>query len=290
MIANLPEFKYIAELNKKLSFYSKSRPSLLLKGRTGCRNEEILKSFLIKNSLDYYEIDFRLVNNEKLFYNEWKLIKNKSKILLLISIESIPKDIQSLLFKELLNLRIQENKTWILSICTDRISLLLENNKFIIDLYNILSVSILDFLPISEQKKEIPIIAKFYLDYYAQYYKKRIKYFEEQYLQLLLKYDFIGDLEELENLIHQSVIAGKGRTLMFKDIPKNFYENSKSKYDRKLNIIPGVTLKEYEKEIFKENLIINKGNRELTAKVLDISIRTFYRKLDEHNLKDLDLK
>lgn len=290
MIAKLPESKYIFEIHDKLSYYKKSKPSLLIRGRFGSRIDEIVRQFLGNEKIDFNEIDFRLISNPTIFKTEWETLKSNTTILLFKGIDSLSKELQSLLYKELLNLRNLEYKPWIISTSTYRINDLMEKKSFLFELYQILATSNIDLIPISENKKELPILAKYYLDYYAKFYKKRLKYIDESYFNFIIKYDFPGDLEELENLLHQSVITGKGRTLIFNDIPKNFYENSKSKYERNLKIIPGVTLKDYEKQILKENLTMNKGNREMTAKILKIPIRSFYRKLDEHNLKDSNLQ
>ncbi|MCG9875263.1 MAG: hypothetical protein MH321_10820 [Leptospiraceae bacterium] len=290
MIAKLPESKYIYEIHNKLSYYKKSKPSLLIRGRFGSRIDEIIQQFLETENLEFNEIDFRLVANTTIFKDEWETLRNSTKIILFKGIDSLSKELQSLLYKELLNLRNQEYKPWIISTASYRINDLMEKKSFLFEMYQILATSNIDLIPISENKKEMPILAKYFLDCYAKFYKKRLKYIDESYLNFIIKYDFPGDLEELENLLHQSVIAGKGRTLILNDIPKNFYENSKSKYERNLKIIPGVSLKEYEKQILKENLAINKGNREITAKILKIPIRSFYRKLDEHNLKDSNLQ
>ena len=286
MIQELPPLQYISNIVNKLFYYSKTKPNLILKGKTGSRSNDILRKYLTKFKLNFNQIDLDLVENPDQFLSEWNFFKSTNEILILVSLNSMMKETQQVIYKELLNIRSSDTKPWIISLANSSINGLVQDYHFLRELYQILGVSILEIKPISEQKNEIPILAKYYLDMYSKYYKKRLKYFEPEFLNVIVKYDFPGDLEEFENLIHQCVIAGKGRTLLQKDIPKNFFLESKVKYDRKLEIIPGVTMREYEREIIKENLIINKGNREITAKNLDISLRTLYRKIDEFGLKD----
>ena len=45
------------------------------------------------------------------------------------------------------------------------------------------------------------------------------------------------------------------------------------------------TLKDLEKEAIEQTLLRVGGNRKKAAEVLDIGVRTLYRKLDEYNLK-----
>jgi two-component system response regulator HydG len=46
----------------------------------------------------------------------------------------------------------------------------------------------------------------------------------------------------------------------------------------------GMTMEQIEREIIKETLARNEGNRERTAKMLAIGERTLYRKIKEYGL------
>ncbi|MCC5815070.1 MAG: sigma-54-dependent Fis family transcriptional regulator, partial [Leptospira sp.] len=106
----------------------------------------------------------------------------------------------------------------------------------------------------------------------------------------LLKFNYPGDLEQLESLIQSLGITGKGTPIEFKNIPKTLFQDSIIHIDRVIPIVPGIPIADYEREIIRENLRINSGNREKTANILGISVRTLYRKLDEYDLKDYNFE
>ncbi len=61
-------------------------------------------------------------------------------------------------------------------------------------------------------------------------------------------------------------------------IEENYYK------DNFINIIPGTTLEEAEKQIILETLKQNRGNRTQTAYVLGIGRKTLHRKLNEYGM------
>ena len=86
-------------------------------------------------------------------------------------------------------------------------------------------------------------------------------------------------------MLEGMIILSSEKVLDISHIPKDFLSNSALSSGSKLNIIPGITIVEYEKEIIRENLRSTSGNREKCAKLLGISERTLYRKIKEYDLE-----
>lgn len=275
------------DILSKIRSYSANRVPLLLLGSRGSRKGKFLQEAL--GSLDYKftVMDCEIFRNREIFYKEWEDAL-ESRTILLLSIQHLSKELQSILNKELVSLKEKKELPWVLSTSSSDIRDQVSKKYFIEDLYFRIGVVSLQIEPIHKRKKEILILCQYLLEFYTKKYKKRLKYFDDELSEFLVKFDFPGDLDQLEALMENLVILGKGRTISYKDLPRTIFEDSRIHSDRKIRIVPGIPLFEYEKEIIKENLRINSGNRERTAENLKISVRTLYRKIDEYDLKDLD--
>ncbi|TGM02036.1 helix-turn-helix domain-containing protein [Leptospira jelokensis] len=130
---------------------------------------------------------------------------------------------------------------------------------------------------------ELPIFVHIFLEEANQTLSKKINSLDEDFYIFLKNKIFNRNYAELKDFIFALVGFSSGKHLQWKQIPSHFFENALSELD----IQPGISLEQYEKEIIKANLIYTKGNREKAAKLLGISERNLYRKLHEFHLEDL---
>lgn len=101
----------------------------------------------------------------------------------------------------------------------------------------------------------------------------------EETLTLLSKYDWKGNVRELENSIERAVLLGKGAVLLPKHL---FLEAPKTEAAGALSVKAGVSVREMEKQLIFQTLKEVYGNRTYAAKLLGISIRTLRNKLREY--------
>ena len=85
-----------------------------------------------------------------------------------------------------------------------------EKNEFREDLYYRLNVLNLYLPPLRERKEDIPLLTRHFLKKYADENKKAIKNIDSQYMRYLMDYSWPGNIRELENAIHRSVILSTG--------------------------------------------------------------------------------
>jgi len=130
---------------------------------------------------------------------------------------------------------------------------------------------------------ELPLFVYEFLSEANQSLNKKISSMDEDFFVFFKNKIFNRNYTELKDLIFALVGFSSGKQLHWKHIPPHFFENTLSEF----NILPGISLEQYEKEIIKANLIYTKGNREKAAKLLGISERNLYRKLHEFQLEDL---
>jgi hypothetical protein len=281
--------KTYPNIQEQIQSYSRNRVPFILLGNSGSKKNEFLIQSILDLEQEYSIIDGTLFYNKDLFLERWKEAL-EHKTIIILSIDRLSKEIQLILNKELIRLKSIMELPWLISTSSLELRDYVTKKYFLEELYFRIGVVTFDIAPLFERKKEILPYAEFYLENYRKEYNKRLKYFDPELSDFLLKFNFPGDLEQLETLIQSLVITGKGRTIELKNIPKTLFQDSIIHSDRVIPIVPGIPIADYEREIIRENLRINSGNREKTANILGISVRTLYRKLDEYDLKDYNFE
>jgi len=151
----------------------------------------------------------------------------------------------------------------------------IEERRFREDLFYRLNVFNIDVPPLRERKEDIPLIVEHLTGKYNKILNKKVKKVSAKAMELLLDYNYPGNIRELENIIERSMIMAKDEIID----EKYFNFISKEEYIEKKG-----TLKETEKELIIKYLIQNKGNRTKTAEILGISRRSLQNKIKEYQI------
>jgi DNA-binding NtrC family response regulator len=151
-----------------------------------------------------------------------------------------------------------------------------EDNNFRQDLYYRLNVFNIEVPPLRERKEDIPLLVEHFIHKYDQILNKKVEEISPQAMELLLNYDYPGNIRELENILERSMIMAKNSIMdetYFAFINKENFSEKKG------------TLKEVEKELIIKYLIQNKSNRTKTAELLGISRRSLQNKIKEYQIE-----
>lgn len=87
------------------------------------------------------------------------------------------------------------------------------------DLYYRLNVVKIVVPPLRERKEDIPLLMDFFVKKYATRYKKNIVGFTRESRDQLIKYDYPGNVRELENMIERAIVLARGDHITLEDIP-----------------------------------------------------------------------
>jgi len=150
-----------------------------------------------------------------------------------------------------------------------------EDNNFRQDLYYRLNVFNIEVPPLRERKEDIPLLVEHFIHKYNKILNKKVEEISPQAMELLLNYDYPGNIRELENILERSMIMAKNNLMdetYFAFINKENFSEKKG------------TLKEAEKELIIKYLIQNKSNRTKTAELLGISRRNLQNKIKEYQI------
>jgi len=155
--------------------------------------------------------------------------------------------------------------------------------RFREDLYFRLNGIHIEVPPLRERKDDIPLLLNSFLERYNAENGKNINGFDNHARSALYKYDWPGNIRELQHCVESSVVMASGSEITLEDLPPSV---SKASGIETISVPVGITLDEAEKIIIQENLAANKGNKSKTAETLGIGRKTLHRKLNEYGLED----
>ncbi|MDQ7032837.1 MAG: sigma-54 dependent transcriptional regulator [Desulfonauticus sp.] len=162
---------------------------------------------------------------------------------------------------------------------------LVQEQKFREDLFWRLNVFSLTIPPLRERKEDIEPLFTHFIDKFGQKYQKNIQGISRKALELLLTYEFPGNVRELENIAERAVILAEGDKILPQDLPP-YLQNKPSSSLNKLMTLPlPKALDELEKYRITEALKLSHGIQTKAAELLGISERTLRYKLNKLGLK-----
>lgn len=153
------------------------------------------------------------------------------------------------------------------------------------DLFYRLNVIKIEVPPLRERKDDIPILLDYFLGKYNKKLNKNISGFNEEALSVLKEYSFPGNVRELENLVEMLVALSDKDIILNKDLPSKYHTNNSQEYgEDHICVKVGSSLKDIEKKSILKTLDYYKGNRQMTAEKLQISIRNLQYKIKEYGI------
>jgi two-component system response regulator HydG len=156
--------------------------------------------------------------------------------------------------------------------------------RFREDLFYRLNVVPLTVPPLRERKEDIPLLANHFLALFREKNSKPIKAISGKALDLLLRYEWPGNIRELENCIERAVIMARGEVVVPADLPPQIQMLSREEGPMEFVIPSGISLGEMERAVIVKTLAETGGNRTRTAEILGINRRTLQNKLKQYAL------
>ncbi len=153
-----------------------------------------------------------------------------------------------------------------------------KNGRFREDLYYRLNVVNLKLAPLRERKEDIPFLVNFFIDKFNQKYNMKTKGVSQRAMNLLVGYEWSGNVRELENTIESLLVINSPEVIDLPHLPQEIRE-----YQEKPEVISfkiGTPLEEVEKELMTQTLKATKGNKRRAAQLLGINVRTIHRKME----------
>jgi len=137
------------------------------------------------------------------------------------------------------------------------------------DLLYRLQVVEINIPPLRQRREDIPLLVQHFINYYRLKLNKEIHEISPEAMEILMKYDYPGNVRELENIIEQAMVVSRENIITSNDLPGSLRNGT--------NFLAGttidkLTLKEIEKRV------------NIVARELGISRTTLWRKMKEFGL------
>ena len=163
---------------------------------------------------------------------------------------------------------------------------LVREGKFREDLFYRLNVVKINLPPLRERKEDIPLLVDHFIKKYSAQQGKDIVGISAAALQILMRYDYPGNIRELENIIEYSFILCSGGYIQPEHLPEPFAPESRNDIQDPSGKAGPQSLEEIERQAIQLALDRNKWKKMATCRELGISKDTLRRKIKKYNLKN----
>ncbi len=147
------------------------------------------------------------------------------------------------------------------------------------DLYYRLNVVTIPVPPLRERKEDISLLIDFFLKKYNAKHKKNIKGVTREARDTLMKYDYPGNVRELENITERAVVLTRGDYISKEDLP-TFSGETKAQLEKNMK----ETVEDIERNMILDALIGSDWVQTKAASVLGLSERMLRYKIKKYNI------
>jgi len=152
------------------------------------------------------------------------------------------------------------------------------------DLYYRLNVITLEVPALTERRDDIPLLAHHFLKKFADAQNKDVEKISDEVMDILMAYEFPGNVRELENIIERAVVLCEGDTVQPKHLPPDLQQFTLRVHRPRQRQF--LTLEDQEKEYISWVLRKTKGNKTKAAEILGIDRVSLWRKLKKYKLEE----
>ena len=189
--------------------------------------------------------------------------------------------------------------TWVITATNHDLERDLSEGKFREDLYYRLNIIKIDIPPLRERKEDIPLL----VEYFVKKYRSELDIpesfnIDSNMMDVFLKHDWPGNVRELVNTLQRLMVLGDWDEIMQQMFPEQYgislqsglmdsYTELESDVEE---VVPLKLLKakagEYiEKKVIAHALNITGGNKVKAARILDISYKALFYKMNNLGLR-----
>jgi len=167
-----------------------------------------------------------------------------------------------------------------------------QKGNFREDLYYRLNVVPVQLPPLRDRKEDILLLMEHFLKLYSKHMNKPLKGMSIEAREFILKYDFPGNIRELENAIRRAVTLSRDKDIQPWDLPEDICTicRDSGKMGERLNYSETLptAISLFEKQYIARVLEETKGNKTLASKILGISRKTLWEKSRSYGLMKKD--
>ncbi len=157
---------------------------------------------------------------------------------------------------------------------------LVELKRFRRDLYYRINVLDLELPPLRDRRRDVPLLAHHFLERLSQNRGKVLTDFSRETIGVLMRYDYPGNVRELENIVEHAFVLSPGPVIELEHLPEHFHRSG----EKPAVAMPRL-LADLEGQFILEVLERHGWNRQEAARTLGIHKTTLLRKVRRLGLK-----
>lgn len=154
-----------------------------------------------------------------------------------------------------------------------------EAGRFREDLFYRLNVMEIHIPPLKERPEDIPLLIDYFIKRHNPELKRNIHGIDTDAVHLLMSLPWNGNVRELDNVIEHTMILAEGERIALKELPTAVVASGAGHTAFTFNLRDA--LSQFEKQHIMRVLEQTNQDRREAAKLLDISLSSLYRKIEE---------
>jgi DNA-binding NtrC family response regulator len=131
--------------------------------------------------------------------------------------------------------------------------------------------------PLRERRQDVPLLAMYFLNRYAERYRKPSKTFDPAAMQAMLEYTWPGNVRELDHAVERAVLLSTGDTLRVSDLSLRAPKDNTQRLEE-------LSLEEVESLLIRKAIDRYSGNISQAADALGLSRSALYRRLQKYGI------
>lgn len=152
-----------------------------------------------------------------------------------------------------------------------------KKGRFREDLYYRINVIEIKVPPLRDRKDDIPLLADAFLREFCSREQKKLA-FSADVIEAFREYPWPGNIRQLRNVIERAVVLNTSGGITLTDLPGDFHVSAQI---HETVVASGKTLREVEMQAIRQALLVCNGNKSKAAKLLKISRKALYKRLDD---------
>lgn len=177
--------------------------------------------------------------------------------------------------------RVHKSRCRIISATNRNIADLVRQGRFREDLYYRLNVVSIFIPPLRERIRDIPDLARYFLQKAAREHCTQAREFEDGIIDLLSAQPWIGNVRQLQNVIMAAALRSRGNRVLLEDIERELAAG----YSRTLTDSIDFSMESSERIHIQKTLDHTQWNRSRAADLLGISLPTLRSKINKYGLQ-----
>lgn len=162
----------------------------------------------------------------------------------------------------------------------------IKDGSFREDLFYRLNIVSLNIPPLRERKEDILPLIEHFIEKYSKENGRENLSLSKETIDTLIKYNFPGNVRELENIIERAVVLSRGNTITVNDLPnvvKGFKAEKEIPANEETTLIEQV--EELEKKLIFDALTKSNGNQSQAGRLLGLTERNLRYKMQKYGIK-----